>query len=245
MLTVLRAVDMCSTHNVCAELAEDLHIMHQQPPRPHREAEAPDAEPSNVSKGGAAEPQGLRFSKAGSMIGRPPVTAQAAAPQLPARLSQATVVQELPSPAQQEGTGLAAGPSNVQGGGQNMSMVRFSQPHSPSQPLQAVEQQQSNELWSAAAHLQAIEMLLDVARHTPSSPQVALQHAQSISLLCQACMASLTGVQGASKATAPLQSMQSLCQSATEASLQQAHAQYALWVSLRLLCRTVSSTFTM
>lgn len=211
--------------------------MHQQPPRPHREADAPDAEPSNVSKGGAPEPQGLRFSKAGSMIGRPPVTTQAAAPQLPARSSQATVLPQPLSPAPQE--------SNPQGGGQNMSMVRFSQPHSAPQPLQAVEQQQSDELWSAAAHLQAIEMLLDVARHTPSSPQVALQHLQSISLLCQACMASLTGVQGASKATAPLQSMQSLCQSATEASLQQAHAQHALWVSLRLLCRTVSSSFNM
>lgn len=220
--------------------------MHQQPPRPHREADGPDAEPSNVSRGGAAEPQGLRFSKAGSMIGRPPVTTQAAAPQLPARLSQATVLQEAPSPAQQESIGVSAGPSNLQGGGQNLSMVRFSsQPHSAAQPPQAVEQQQSNELWSAAAHLQAVEMLLDVARQTPSSPQVALQHVQSISLLCQACMASLTGVQGASKATAPLQSMQSLCQSATEASLQQAHAQHALWVSLRLLCRTVRSTFDM
>ena len=218
--------------------------MHQQPPRPHHEADAPDAEPSNVSKGGATE---LRFSKAGSMIGRPPVTAHIAAvggsPQLPARSSQATVIQASPSPAQQESTGLSSGPS----GGQNMSMVRSSQAHQASAalPLQAVEQQQSSELWSAAAHLQAVEMLLDAAQHTPSSPQVALHHAQSISLLCQFCMASLTGVQRAMKAVAPLQSMQSLCLSATEASLQQPQAQHALWVSLRLLCRTVSSTFDM
>ena len=221
--------------------------MHQQPPRPHHEADAPDAEPSNMSKGGATE---LRFFKAGSMIGRPPVTTHVAAAggsaQLPARLSHATVTQESPSdsPAQQESIGLSSGPSNLQGGGQNMSMVRFSQAHqaSAAQPLQAVEQQQSNELWSAAAHLQAIEMLLDAAQHTPSSPQVALQHAQSISLLCQSCIASLTGIQSANKAVAPLQSMQSLCQSATVASLQQSHG-IALWVSLRLLCRTVSSTF--
>lgn len=218
--------------------------MHQQPPRPPHEADAPYAEPSSVSKG-ATE---LRFSKAGSMIGRPPVTphivAAGGSAQLPARLSHATVTQESPSPAQQESIGLSPGPSNLQGGGQNMSMVRFSQAHqtSAAQPLQAVEQQQSNELWSAAAHLQAIEMLLDAAQYTPSSPQVALQHAQSISLLCQSCMASLTGTQSANKAVAPLQSMQSLCQSATEGSLQQSPA---LWVSLRLLCRTVSSTFDM
>ena len=221
--------------------------MHQQPPRPHHEADAPDAEPSNVSKGGATE---VRFSKAGSMIGRPPVTTHIAAggsPQLPARSSQATVFQAPPSPAQQESTGLSSAPSDLQSGGQNMPMVRFSQAHqaSAAQPLQAIEQQQSSELWSAAAHLRAVEMLLDAAQHTPSSPQVALHHAQSISLLCQSCMASLTGVQRASKAVAPLQSMQSLCLSATEASLQQPQAQHALWVSLRLLCRTVSSTLDM
>ena len=221
--------------------------MHQKPPRPHHEADAPDAEPSNVSKGGATE---LRFSKAGSMIGRPPVTTHTAAAggaQLPARSSHATVIQASPSPAQQESTGLASGPSNLQGGGQNVSMVRFSQAHqvSAAQALQAVEQQPSSELWSAAAHLQAVDMLLDAAQHTPSSPQVALQHAQSISLLCMSCLTSLTGLQRASKAVAPLQSMLSLCQSATEASLQQSHAQHALWVSLRLLCRTVSSNFDM
>ena len=224
--------------------------MHQQPPRPHHEADAPDAEPASVSKGGATD---LLFSKPGSTSGRRPGTTHIAAAggsaQLPARSSQATQIQASPSPAQQESTGLASGPSNLQGGGQNMSMVRFSQAHqseaSAAQPAQAVEQQQSNELWSAAAHLQAVEMLLDAVQHTPSSPQVALQHAQSISLLCKSCVASLTGLQRASNAVAPLQSMLSLCQSATEASLQQSHAQHALWVSLRLLCRTVSSTFDM
>lgn len=221
----------------CAELyAEDLLIMHQQPPRPFQEAESPDAEPSNLRLSEA-----LRFSKAGSMIGRPPVTTHtAASAQLPARSSQATVIQE----SQQENAGPSSGPSVPQGGGQKISTVRLSQAHQAlaAQPLQALEQQ-PDELWSAAAHLQAVEMLLDAAQHGPSSPQVALQHVQSISLLCQSCMASLTGVQRAGKAAAPLQSIQSLCQSATEASLQQAHSQHALWVSLRLLCRTVSNSF--
>ena len=212
--------------------------MHQQPPRPHQEAGSPDAEPSDPRASEA-----LRFSKAGSMIGRPPVTTHTAATataQLPARSSQAMVTQEL----QQEGAGTSSGPSIVQGGGQQVSMVQHAHAHQApaAQPLPAL-QQQSDQLWSAAAHLQAVEMLLDAAQQTPSSPPVALQHVQSISLLCQSCMASLTGVQRASKAAAPLQSMQSLCQSATEASLQQPHAQHALWVSLRLLCRTVSSTF--
>lgn len=218
--------------------------MHLQPPRPHQEADAPDAEASNLSKGGASE--ALRFSKAGSMIGRPPVmthTAATAAAQLPARSSLAMVIQESPSPAQQE-PGLSSGPSVPHSGGQNVSIVRFPHAHQASvdQPLQALEQQ-SNKLWSAAAHLQAVEMLLDAAQHTPSSPQVALQHLQSISMLCQSCLASLTAIQRASKAAAPLQSMQSMCQSATEASLQQPHVQHALWISLRLLCRTVSSNF--
>lgn len=215
--------------------------MHQQPPRPHLEADSPDVESSNLRASEA-----LRFSKTGSMIGRPPVTTHTAATvvtgaaQTPARSSQATVIQET----QQEGAGLSSGPSVMQGGGQKASMVRLSHAHQgpAAQPLPAL-QQQPDEQWSAAAHLQAVEMLLDVAQHTPSSPPIALQHVQSISLLCQSCMASLTDIQRASKAAAPLQSIQSLCQSATEASLQQPHAQRALWVSLRLLCRTISSTF--
>ena len=217
--------------------------MHQQPPRPHQGADAMEAEQSAASKVGALD--ALRFSKAGSMIGRPAAAAHATTAtqdnRLPARTSQATLTHE--SPAQQEGA--APGAAASQGAAQRTSVVRF--PHEDQvvalQSPPAAEQHQLDDWWSAAAHLQAVEMLLNAAQHVPSSPQVALQHLQSISLLCQSCVASLAGVPGARTVAAPLHSMQIMCASATETSLQQPHAQHALWVSLRLLCRTVNSTF--
>ncbi len=226
--------------------AEDLRIMHQQPPRAHQDADAGESEPGSPSKPGLLD--ALRYSKAGSMIGRPPAMAHsAAAPpglenKAPAR-SPLSLTHEAPQlSAQQEGSLLTAAAPSLQVDGHGLSVVRFPPIDQavPVQPMQATDQQhQTAELWSASAHLQAVELLLDAAQNTSSSPQVALQHLQSISLLCQSCMASLSGVQAAGRAAAPLQSMRSMCDSATEAGLQQAHAQHALWVSLRLLCRTV------
>ena len=220
--------------------------MHQQPPRPHQDADGLEAEPSAPSKMGPLD--ALRFSKAGSMIGRPPVAVHATTAgqdnRLPAHTSLAATNHESQPQGQQEGT-AAFGTSPLQVAGHTMSVVRF--PHDDQVPANhapaASEQQRSNEWWNASAHLQAVDMLIDVAQHTPGSPQVALQLSQSISLLCQSCIASLAGIPGASKAAALLQSMQSICQTAIEASLQQPQALAALWVSLRLLCRTVKSTF--
>ncbi len=214
--------------------------MHQQPPRAHQDADAVENEPGSPSKPGLLD--ALRYSKAGSMIGRPPIMAHsAAAPpglenKAPAR-SPLSLTHEAPQlAAQQEGSLLAAAAPSLQIDGHGLSVDQAV----PVQPMQATDQQhQTAELWSASAHLQAVELLLDAAQNTSSSPQVALQHLQSISLLCQSCMVSLSGVQAAGRAAAPLQSMRSMCDSATEAGLQQAHAQHALWVSLRLLCRTV------
>ena len=220
--------------------------MHQQPPRPHQEGDGLEIEPSAPSKVGPLDP--LRFSKAGSMIGRPPIAVHATTAgqdnRLPARTSLAVMNHESQPPAQQEGT-ATFGASALQGAGQNTSVVRFPQvDQAPAyQAPAAPEQQRPNEWRNASAHLQAVDMLIDIAQRTPSSPQVALQHLQSISLLCQSCIAALAGIPGANKAAAPLQSMQSMCQSASEASLQQPHAQHAIWVSLKLLCRLVNSTF--
>ena len=241
------AVIFCNREDtiICVS-AEDLRIMHQQPPRAHQDAGAVENEPGSPSKPGLLD--ALRYSKAGSMIGQPPTIAHSAAvpPGLegkaPAR-SPLSLTHEAPSLAvQQEGSLLAAAAPSLQIDGHGLSVVRFPPVNQavPVQPVQATDQQhQSAELWSASAHLQAVELLLDAAQNTSSSPQVALQHLQSISLLCQSCMASLSGVQAAGRAAAPLQSMRSMCDSAAEAGLQQAHAQHALWVSLRLLCRTV------
>ena len=212
--------------------------MHQQPPRPHQEGDAVEAEPSSPSRPGTLD--ALRYSKAGSMIGHPllPLSATATPEhpglesKLPARFQVAAQ--------QQEGSILE--PVTAQGEGHGVSLVRFppTDQTATALPVQAQDQQlQSNELWSASAHLQAVELLLDAAQHTSSSPQLAVQHLQSISLLCQSCMGCLSSVQAAGRAAAPLQSMQSMCDSATEEALKQAHAQHALWVSLRLLCRTV------
>ncbi|DBA93880.1 TPA: hypothetical protein ACH3X3_013925 [Trebouxia sp. C0006] len=233
-------------HHPALEGTEDLRIMHQQPPRAHQDADAGESEPGSPSKPGLLD--ALRYSKAGSMIGRPPVMAHfAAAPpglenKAPAR-SPLSLTHEAPQlSAQQEGSLLTAAAPSLQDDGHGLSVVRFPPIDQavPVQPMQATDQQhQTAELWSASAHLQAVELLLDAAQNTSSSPQVALQHLQSISLLCQSCMASLSGVQAAGRAAAPLQSMRSMCDSAAEAGLQQAHAQHALWVSLRLLCRTV------
>jgi len=233
--------------NACVN-AEDLRIMHQQPPRAHQDADAVESEPGSPSKPGLLESLALRYSKAGSMIGRPPVMAHsaAAAPGLenkaPARLPLSLTHEAPQLAAQQEGSSLAAAAPSLQIDGHGLSVVRFPpiDQAAPVLPMRATDQQhQTAELWSASAHLQAVELLLDAAQNTSSSPQVALQHLQSISLLCQSCMVSLSGVQAAGRAAAPLQSMRSMCDSATEAGLQQAHAQHALWVSLRLLCRTV------
>lgn len=213
--------------------------MHQQPPRPHQEGDGVETEPSSPSRPGPLD--ALRYSKAGSMIGHPPLPLSATATpehlgsdsKLPARFQVAAQ--------QQEGSILEPVMAQVEGHGLS-SVVRFPpiDQTATALPVQAQDQQvQSNELWSASAHLQAVELLLDAAQHTPSSPQLALQHLQSISLLCQSCMGCLSSVQAAGRAAAPLQSMQSMCDSATEEALKQAHAQHALWVSLRLLCRTV------
>lgn len=217
--------------------------MHQQPPRAHQDADAVESEPGSPSKPGLLD--ALRYSKAGSMIGRPPHSA-AAPPgfenKAPAR-SPLSLTHEAPQlAARQEGSLIAAAAPSLQIERHGLSVVRFPPVDQavPVQPMQATAQQhQTTELWSASAHLQAVELLLDAAQNTSSSPQVAMQHLQSISLLCQSCMVSLSGVQAADRAAAPLQSMRSMCDSATEAGLQQAHAQHALWMSLRLLCRTV------
>ncbi len=226
--------------------------MHQQPPRPHQDADVVEPEPASPSRPGPLD--ALRYSKAGSMIGRPPLTVHAASAgpdrpgqdnQPPARSPLSLTLQTPQLATQQVGSMLSPAAPSLLVGGPGMSTVRFPDidQAAGATPVQAPAQQQSNGLWSASAHLQAVELLLDAAQHTSSSPQVALQHLQSISLLCQSCRASLSSVQAAGRAAAPLQSMQSICDSATETALQQAHAQHALWVSLRLLCRTVAQAF--
>ncbi|KAL0042783.1 hypothetical protein WJX79_011021 [Trebouxia sp. C0005] len=102
-------------HHPALEGTEDLRIMHQQPPRAHQDADAVESESGSPSKPGLLD--ALRYSKAGSMIGRPPHSA--AAPQgfenkAPAR-SPLSLTHEAPQlAARQEGSLIAAAAPSLQ-----------------------------------------------------------------------------------------------------------------------------------
>ena len=218
--------------------------MHQQPPRPRQETEAIEAEPSTVSRPGDA----ARHSKAGSMIGRPPLLTHAAQVEsdrsgqegkLPAR---SMTSHTSPVMVQQEGLPLSLA-APVGGHGQGLPMTRFAggQAFAPSGQPSAQQSQWSVVMSDAAAHVQAVQLLLEAAQQTSNHPAMALQHLQSVSLLCQSCLANMPSGQTNSRAAvAAMQSIQSICETATEESLAQPHAQHALWVSLRQLCRTIA-----
>ena len=188
-----------------------------------------------------------RASRPGSIVGRlhPPSSASpTSGPQQPKLLlntaaPKASLHQQA---AQQQSITEIVGVSDaavLQSAGHHASLVRFPQLEQTSSAVQPPGVAQSQE-WSAAAHVQAIDLLLQAAQAAPGNVQVALQHLLSIRMLCQACMTSVTGIQGMSRAAAPLQSMQSLCSLATAESLQQRHAQEAMWLSLRLLFGQIS-----
>lgn len=225
--------------------------MHQQPPKPHQDmhlGELEAAGPSSRPLGADSPP---RTSRPGSIVGHlhPPSPSQDLLGPHPARVQLDSAVPRASlhqQAAQQHGSiaETVAGMSNAAGlqtGRHAASVVQFP----PSQQIMAAPEVQHLTImqppeWSAAAHLQAIDLLLQAAQAAPGNAQVALQHLQSISMLCQACMVFVTGAGGTSQAAAPLQSMQSLCSLATAESLQQPHAQAAMWLSLRLLFGQVS-----
>lgn len=222
--------------------------MHQQPPRPHQDMHLVEAEAAGPSTRLPAPEAAPRASRPGSIVGRlhPPGSAPTpSGPQQPKLLldtanPKASLHQQAAQ--QQSITGEVVGMSDaavLQSAGQQASLVRFPQLEQTSAAVQQPAVAQSQE-WSAAAHVQAIDLLLQAAQAAPGNVQVALQHLLSIRMLCQACMTSVTGIQGMSRAAAPLQSMQSLCSLATAESLQQRHAQEAMWLSLRLLFGQIS-----
>lgn len=230
--------------------AEDLRIMHQQPPKPHQDISIVELESAGPSGKLHSLEVNPRTPRPGSIVGRLP---QRSSTLDPSPLRHSTLDPAIPrqsklllepgthsQPKQHQQSDELEAPG--QQAAPRASVVRFPQAEqqtSAEQVQQSVQQSQTQPSWSASAHVQAVELLLQAAQSTHGSAQIALQHLQSIAMLCQACMSTLSEAEGKSKAVAPLQSMQSMCSSATLLSMQQPHAQDAMWLSLRLLCQQV------
>ena len=250
--TAVSDVAALSWADLCAWLdAEDLHIMHQQPPRPHQDMHLTELEAAGPStRAGLESP--ARTSRPGSIVGRLHPPSPNPDPPGGPHLSKLLPDTAAPKPsihqqaAQQqravtETADMMMVAAMPQAAGHAASVVRFPQIE---QTMAAPAVQQAavvqSPQWSAVAHVNALDLLLQAAQAMPGNAQVALQHLQSIRMLCHACMGCVVGVEGMSRAAAPLQSMQCLCSLATAASLQQPHAQEAMWLSLRLLHGQVS-----
>lgn len=223
--------------------------MHQQPPRPHQDMHLIELEAAGPStRAGLESPP--RTSRPGGIVGRLHPPSPNPDPPGGPHLSKLLPDTAAPKPsihqqaAQQhravaETADMMTVAAMPQAAGHAASVVRFPQIE---QTMAAVQQAAvvPSPQWSAVAHVNALDLLLQAAQAMPGNAQVALQHLQSIRMLCHACMECVAVVEGMSRAAAPLQSMQSLCSLATAASLQQPHGQEAMWLSLRLLHGQVS-----
>ena len=227
--------------------------MHQQPPKPHPDVSIVELESAGPSGRLHSLEVNPRTPRPGNSVGRLP---QRSSTLDPSPLRHSALDPSIPrhsklllEPGTHSQPKQHQPPDELEAPGQQAAppalVVRFPQAeqHTVAEPVQhPVQQPQMQPSWTASAHVQAIELLLQCAQSTHSNSQIALQHLQSIAMLCQACMSTLSEAEGKSRAAAPLQSMQSICSSATLTSLQQPHAQDAMWLSLRLLCEQVSNT---
>ncbi|KAK9808775.1 hypothetical protein WJX72_003363 [[Myrmecia] bisecta] len=200
----------------------DLHIMHQQPPPALRITTSSELPTSHTRKLSQMLPESLqrmsrRFTRMarsprstgepadGARNGGPPAAASSSYRQAPSLQTHSLPAARLLRPSSSNRSRI----TNDEDGSETGSQAA-----------------------SVAGHLQAVQLLCQAAEGENVAAEAALQHMQSIGLLCRTC---LRGMPPNTPAAAALQSLSALSSSAGLAGLQQPATKKALLRSLHVL----------